>query len=62
MNEHSQYTKNLSDLINQILNLDDVPDAYVDDVLNRLSFVKPLRGIMKRKFKRDDGMDVEIDF
>lgn len=62
LNEHSQYTKNLSNLINQILNLDDVPDAYVDDVLNRLSFVKPLRGIMKRKFKRDDGIDVEIDF
>lgn len=62
LNEHSQYTKNLSNLINQILSLDDVPDAYVDDVLNRLSFVKPLRGIMKRKFKRDDGIDVEIDF
>lgn len=62
LNEHSQYTKNLSNLINQILNLDDVPDAYVDDLLNRLSFVKPLRGIMKRKFKRDDGIDVDIDF
>lgn len=62
LNEHSQYTKNLSNLINQVLNLDNVPDAYVDDVLNRLSFVKPLRGIMKRKFKRDDGIDVEIDF
>lgn len=62
LNEHSQYTKNLSNLINQILKLDDVSDAYADDVLNRLSFVKPLRGIMKRKFKRDDGSDVEIDF
>lgn len=62
LNENSQYTKNLSNLINQALNLDDVPDVYANDVLNRLCFVKPLRGIMKRKFRRDDGTDVEIDF
>lgn len=62
LNEYSQYTKNLSNLINQTLNLDDVPEVYANDVLNRLSFVKPLRGVMKRKFKRDDGTDIEIDF
>lgn len=62
LNEHSRYTKNLSNLINQTLVLDDVPDVYANDVLNRLCFVKPLRGIMKRKFKSEDGIDTEIDF
>lgn len=62
LNEHSQYVKDLSNLINQILIMDDVPDIYSNDLLNRLCFVKPLRGIMKRKFKCDDGTDVEIDF
>lgn len=62
LNEYSQYAKDLSNLINQILNSDDVPDVYVDDILNRLCFVKPLRGSMKRKFKRDDENEVEIEY
>lgn len=62
LNEYSQYTQNLSNLINQTINLDDVPEVYANDVLIRLGFVKPLRGVMKRKFKRDDGTDMEIEF
>lgn len=62
LNERSNHTKDISNLINQILGMDDVLDIYANDVLNRLCFVKPLRGIMKRKFKRNNGIDVEIDF
>ncbi len=62
LNEYSNHTKDISNLINQILDMDDVLDVYADDLLNRLCFVKPLRGIMKRKFKRNNGIDVEIDF
>lgn len=62
LNERSNYTKDISNLINQILNMEEVLDIYSDDVLNRLCFVKPLRGIMKRKFKRNNDIDVEIDF
>lgn len=62
LNERSNYTKDISNLINQILNMEEVLDIYSDDVLNRLCFVKPLRGIMKRKFKRNNDIDIEIDF
>lgn len=62
LNERSNYTKDISNLINQILNMEEVLDIYSDDVLNHLCFVKPLRGIMKRKFKRNNDIDVEIDF
>ena len=62
LNEQSQYAKALSKLVNEILNAEDVPDVYADDILNRLCFVKPLRGTMKRKFKCDDNTEVEIEF
>lgn len=62
LNEISQYTRELSNLINQILNSDNVPEVYSDDVLNRLCFSKPLRGSMKRKFKCGDGRDIEIEY
>lgn len=62
LNEKSQYTEDLSNLVNQILSADDVPDVFSDDILNRLCFIKPLRGIMKRKFEREDGSQIEIEF
>ena len=62
LNERSNYTKDISNLISQILNMEEVLDIYSNDVLNRLCFVKPLRGIMKRKFKRNNDIDVEINF
>lgn len=62
LNEYSQYAIDLSKLINQTLVTEDVPDIYSDDVIERLCFIKPLRGIMKRKFKCDDNSEVEIEF
>lgn len=61
LNEKSQYAKDLSNLVNHILSTDDVPDVFSDDILNRLCFIKPLRGIMKRKFSREDKSQIEIE-
>ena len=44
------------------MNTDNVSDAYVDDILDRLCFIKPLRGIMKRKNKKETGEEIEIEF
>ena len=44
------------------MNTDTVSDAYVDDILDRLCFIKPLRGIMKRKNKKETGEEIEIEF
>lgn len=62
LSEQSQYTKELSGLVEYVLNADEVPDLYADDILNRLSFVKPLRGIMKRKIRREGGEELEVSF
>ena len=62
LNPNSSYTTEFSNLFDRILNLDDVPDEYVDDILSRLSFFKPLRGIMKRKLETKDSSNKDIEF
>lgn len=62
LNECSQYSADLSEVINQTLNLEDVPDIFSDDILNRICFIKPLRGIMKRNHKTSEGVEIEIEF
>ena len=42
LNEQSQYTRYFSEIVEQVLNTDNVSDAYVDDILDRLCFIKPL--------------------
>ena len=38
-----------------------IPDEYVDDVLNRLAYIKPLKGIMQQSTIRPDGSKAIID-
>lgn len=62
LNEQSLYTKHFAETINDALNTNNVSDSYVDDILDRLCFIKPLRGIMKRKNKKETGEEIEIGF
>ena len=54
LNKDSQYAKDFSALFDQIFRDDNIPDAYSQDVINRLAYIKPLRGIMKRRIIRSD--------
>lgn len=60
LNRESHYAEDFRSLLQQVLNDEEVPDKYVQDVINRLSYVKPLRGIMKRKAKLG-GEESEIE-
>lgn len=62
LNEQSQYTKNFVEIIETALRKNDVSDLYVDDILDRLCFIKPLRGTMKRKSEKETGEEIEIEF
>lgn len=55
LNEQSQYTKNFAEMIGNVMDAADISDLYVDDILDRLCFIKPLRGIMKRKNEKETG-------
>lgn len=51
MNEKSDFVYRLSELLGQVLEAEDVPEAYADEMLRRLAFIKPLRGVMERVFE-----------
>lgn len=53
INIDSNYVHETADWIKHIMEAEDIEDIYADDILNRLTVMKPLRGIMKRQFVRD---------
>lgn len=60
INPNSDFIAAFKILFSSMWSLEDIPDGYSDDILNRLSFMKPLRGIMDRSFKRDSGESITI--
>lgn len=61
LNKDSHYTEDFRNLFQHILTDADVLDQYVQDVINRLSYIKPLRGIMKRKVRLKGVEDIEVE-
>lgn len=61
LNDNSLYTVEFTKLFDSVLGVDSIPEEYVNDILNRLSFVKPLRGIMKRTIKRNNSEKVSVE-
>ena len=61
LNKDSHYTEDFRNLFQHILTDTDVLDQYVQDVINWLSYIKPLRGIMKRKVRLKGVEDIEVE-
>ena len=55
INENSDYVKDFQKVFNHSLNLENLDDLIANDLLNRLSFMKPVRGIMERKIPMEDN-------
>lgn len=62
LNESSQYTLDFSNLLQQIMLPNDLPDICSEDIISRLAYIKPLRGKMTRRIKCQDDKIREIDF
>jgi len=62
LNANSSYVREFSELIDQALSADDISDEYGNDILNRLFFMKPLRGVMKRTIHGEDSKTKIIEF
>lgn len=56
INEKSTYIKEYRELFNIFIEDDNIKDEYIKDILNRISFMKPIRGIMGRSIMRE-GID-----
>ena len=61
LNKDSQYAKDLSALFVRIFQDDDIPEEYSKDVINRLAYIKPLRGIMKRRITRNNLRSTTVE-
>lgn len=61
LNKDSQYAKDFSALFSRVFLDDDIPEEYSQDIINRLAYIKPLRGIMKRKITRSDSSSAIIE-
>ena len=61
LNKDSQYAKDFSALFERILQENDIPEEYSQDVINRLAYIKPLRGIMKRRIIRSDSSYATVE-
>jgi len=61
INTDSSYATEFSKLISNLWSFDQLSNDYADDVLNRLSFMKPLRGTMGRYFNRADGETIWVE-
>jgi Protein of unknown function (DUF2743). len=62
LNDKSFYTTEFIKLLKHTLEINDIIDEYSSDIINRLSLIKPLRGIMKRSFRRNNSEVVNIEF
>lgn len=60
INENAALAEGLSKAFSEVWASDGPPDSYADDILNRLSFIKPLRGPMKRQYKRVNRKPITI--
>lgn len=61
LNTESAFSSHFKDLLPVVLSAEDLADVYVDDVIYRLAFIKPLRGIMQRGFENGEGKCVKVD-
>lgn len=61
LNINAPYAKDFSSLFEVLFSNDDIPDIYSQDILNRLAYIKPLRGIMKRRIKREDSSPLSVE-
>lgn len=62
LNENSYYTSEFAGLMNRVLGMENISDEYANDIIARLAFIKPLRGVMKRTVRREHSENVSIEF
>ena len=61
VNEKSTYAMEFSDALASVLNTENIAEEYANDILHRLSYMKPLRGAMGRSFERKNFGSVKIE-
>ena len=61
LNPKSSYRKCFSNAFRDAWSAEDISEGIGQDILSRISFCKPLRGIMQRQYSRRDGSPVKVE-
>lgn len=61
VSKDSAYAAEFSQTLANVLSADDLLEIYADDVLRRLSYMKPLRGTMSRPFERKNANSIKVE-
>lgn len=61
LNTESPYANDFSSLFESIFAEEELTVEYSRDIIDRLAYLKPLRGSMKRKIKDENMQDVDIE-
>lgn len=62
LNEDSYYTESFTDFFNSAIEDEHLSDDYSDEILSRLSFFKPIRGIMPKDFGKLGVINISKNF
>lgn len=62
LNSAAEFSDELKLFLEYALNIEDLPDELYEDVLNRLSFIKPLRGEMVRTLSTGNSVHFTKNF
>lgn len=60
INGSSDFVKGFRELFEALWSAENLPDECADDIISRLSFMKPLRGTMDRVFERHSGENIVV--
>lgn len=61
INTESSFSKYFSNAVKEALSASDIPSTIEQDILYRIAFCKPLRGIMHRRVNRAAGSAVDVE-
>lgn len=60
INSASEFAKDFCTLFGTLFDMEDLSEELANDALNRLAFMKPLRGVMDRNFERKGRENVVV--
>ena len=61
LNQEAQYANDFRAVLENALSEENLPEQYVQDVINRLAYMKPLRGLMKRKVQHKGSGELDVE-
>ncbi len=61
VNKESTYAVEFSKMLSSVISAENLLDIYANDILRRISYIKPLRGTISRTIKRENANPLKVE-